>query len=58
MRIPPTASIIESLETRIAPATLDLAGGVNFQLSADGKTATFNDVDGDLVTVKRSHCER
>ncbi|MEQ1862432.1 MAG: hypothetical protein ABMA13_21145 [Chthoniobacteraceae bacterium] len=31
-----------------------VTGGVNFQLSANGKTATFTDVDGDKVTVKRS----
>jgi autotransporter-associated beta strand protein len=31
-----------------------ITGGVNLVISADGKTATFNDVDGDLVTVKRS----
>ncbi|MGB8167133.1 MAG: Calx-beta domain-containing protein [Chthoniobacteraceae bacterium] len=30
-----------------------VAGGVAFQLG-DGKTVTFTDVDGDLVTVKRS----
>ncbi len=29
-------------------------GGANLDISSDGKTATFTDVDGDLVTVKRS----
>lgn len=29
-----------------------IAGGVNLQLN--GKTATFNDIDGDLVTIKRT----
>jgi len=29
-------------------------GGVNLDISSDGKTATFTDVDGDLVTVKRT----
>lgn len=29
-------------------------GGPNLVISTDGKTATFTDVDGDLVTVKRS----
>jgi hypothetical protein len=31
-----------------------VAGGVNLQISANGKTATYNDVDGDIVTVKRT----
>lgn len=31
-----------------------VTGGVNLQISTDGRTATFNDVDGDLVTVKRT----
>ncbi len=29
-------------------------GGANLDISSDGKTATFTDVDGDLVTVKRT----
>jgi hypothetical protein len=31
-----------------------VAAGVDFKLSPDFKTATFNDVDGDIVTVKRT----
>lgn len=31
-----------------------VTGGVNLQITADGKTATYNDVDGDIVTVKRT----
>ncbi len=31
-----------------------VAGGDNLDISSDGKTATYTDVDGDSVTVKRS----
>jgi autotransporter-associated beta strand protein len=31
-----------------------VTGGVNLLVSTDGKTATYTDVDGDFVTVKRS----
>jgi hypothetical protein len=41
------ASRIETLEPRIAPATL-------VSVSADHKTATWTDVDGDRVTLKAS----
>src|SRR5262245_44352669 len=40
-----TIPTIEALEARIAPAAV---------FSPDGRTATFTDVDGDLVTVKVS----
>lgn len=40
-------SIIEPLESRIAPAAV-----LNISVSADHKTATWTDVDGDLVTLK------
>jgi hypothetical protein len=39
----------EALESRIAPAGLRAVGVSGLQVSADGKTATFTDVDGDLA---------
>jgi hypothetical protein len=41
---------IRELGSTMPTIVLDL----NFNLTADGRTATFTDVDGDLVTVKRS----
>ncbi len=38
----------------IGSTTPTLALSVNLDISSDGKTATYTDVDGDLVTVKRS----
>lgn len=38
----------------IGSTTPALALGVNLDISSDGKTATYTDVDGDVVTVKRS----
>lgn len=38
----------------IGSVTTNISVTPDLSISADGKTATFNDVDGDLVTVKRS----
>ena len=40
-------ALIEPLEARIAPAAL-----ATLNLSLDGHTATYTDVDGDRVTIK------
>ena len=37
-----------------SPTPAVALGGANLDISTDGKTATFTDVDGDLVTVKRT----
>src|SRR5689334_16329596 len=52
-----TAISLEALEARIAPAGLLNANPPSVHISADGKTATFTDVDGDIakfVTTKGS----
>lgn len=38
----------------IGSTTSNLALAIDLQISADGRTATFTDVDGDLVTIKTS----
>ena len=40
---------LEMLESRIAPAGLLNGGPTDLSITTDGKTATFTDVDGDLV---------
>ena len=44
-------SSLEILEARIAPAMLGGAVAPLFEISADGKTATYTDFEGDLVSL-------
>lgn len=49
MKTTPHPTSLEALESRIAPAALLNGGPTDLEISANGKTATFHDVDGDLV---------
>src|SRR5437868_11068653 len=49
MKTKPHSVSLEVLESRIAPAGLLNGDLTNMEISTNGKTATFHDVDGDLV---------